>query len=204
MRCAATSTASATRPRTRRGTGNAAVPRRRPYGDLSDRRGPADVHGPLNILHFDAHPDLYDDFEGDPLSHASPFARIMECGGCEAAGPGRHPHAQRALPGAGARASASRRSRCAISRRTVVPIPDGAALHQHRHGCVRSGLRARRLAPRARRAFGARYVVGAAPDPGPIVGADIVEYNPARDVNGMTAVVAAKLVKEIAALAAGG
>ena len=38
----------------------------------------------------------------------------------------------------------------------------------------------------------------------PIVGADIVEYNPARDVNGMTAVVAAKLVKEIAALAAGG
>ena len=28
----------------------------------------AAVHGPLNILHFDAHPDLYDDFEGDPLS----------------------------------------------------------------------------------------------------------------------------------------
>jgi arginase family enzyme len=39
---------------------------------------------------------------------------------------------------------------------------------------------------------------------GPIVGADIVEHNPARDVNGMTAAVAAKLVKEIAALAAGG
>ena len=40
----------------------------------------AAVHGPLNILHFDAHPDLYDDYEGDPLSHASPFARIMEAG----------------------------------------------------------------------------------------------------------------------------
>ncbi len=40
--------------------------------------------------------------------------------------------------------------------------------------------------------------------PGPLIGADIVEYNPARDVNGMTAVVAAKLVKEIAALAARG
>jgi len=38
----------------------------------------------------------------------------------------------------------------------------------------------------------------------PIVGADVVEYNPSRDVNGMTAVVAAKLVKEIAAIAAGG
>jgi arginase family enzyme len=34
----------------------------------------------------------------------------------------------------------------------------------------------------------------------PIVGADIVEYNPARDVNGITAVLAAKLVKEVAAL----
>ncbi|HEY6119979.1 MAG TPA: agmatinase [Pyrinomonadaceae bacterium] len=32
----------------------------------------------LNILHFDAHPDLYDDFDGNRYSHASPFARIME------------------------------------------------------------------------------------------------------------------------------
>ena len=32
----------------------------------------------LNILHFDAHPDLYDDFQGNRNSHASPFARIME------------------------------------------------------------------------------------------------------------------------------
>ena len=34
----------------------------------------------LDILHIDAHPDLYDDFEGDPYSHACPFARIMENG----------------------------------------------------------------------------------------------------------------------------
>jgi len=34
-----------------------------------------------------------------------------------------------------------------------------------------------------------------------IIGADVVEYNPSRDVNGMTAVVAAKLVKELASLA---
>jgi agmatinase len=32
----------------------------------------------LSILHFDAHPDLYDDFQGNRYSHASPFARIME------------------------------------------------------------------------------------------------------------------------------
>ena len=35
----------------------------------------------------------------------------------------------------------------------------------------------------------------------PIVGADIVELNPARDAGGVTAIVAAKLVREIAALA---
>lgn len=34
----------------------------------------------LDILHFDAHPDLYDDLYGDRLSHACPFARIMEDG----------------------------------------------------------------------------------------------------------------------------
>jgi agmatinase len=32
----------------------------------------------LTILHFDAHSDLYDNFEGNTLSHACPFARIME------------------------------------------------------------------------------------------------------------------------------
>ncbi|MBX3086043.1 MAG: agmatinase [Anaerolineae bacterium] len=32
----------------------------------------------LTILHFDAHPDLYDEFNGDRYSHACPFARIME------------------------------------------------------------------------------------------------------------------------------
>jgi arginase family enzyme len=36
---------------------------------------------------------------------------------------------------------------------------------------------------------------------GPIIGADVVEYNPTRDINGMTAVVAAKFLKELAGLA---
>ena len=34
----------------------------------------------LTIVHFDAHSDIYHDFEGNPYSHASPFARIMENG----------------------------------------------------------------------------------------------------------------------------
>lgn len=35
-------------------------------------------HGPVNVLHIDAHPDLHAEFEGDPYSHASPFARAHE------------------------------------------------------------------------------------------------------------------------------
>jgi arginase len=34
----------------------------------------------LTIVHFDAHPDLYDEFQGNRCSHACPFARIMEEG----------------------------------------------------------------------------------------------------------------------------
>ena len=32
----------------------------------------------LSVLHFDAHPDIYDSYQGNRNSHASPFARIME------------------------------------------------------------------------------------------------------------------------------
>jgi len=38
----------------------------------------AEKYEKLNIFHIDAHPDLYDNFEDNPYSHASPFARIME------------------------------------------------------------------------------------------------------------------------------
>ena len=39
-----------------------------------------DVHGAVDIVHVDAHPDLYDELDGNRLSHASPFARILEAG----------------------------------------------------------------------------------------------------------------------------
>jgi len=39
-----------------------------------------DVHTSFDVLHFDAHADIYDEFEGDKFSHACPFARIMELG----------------------------------------------------------------------------------------------------------------------------
>ncbi len=40
----------------------------------------SDHHPDLTIVHFDAHPDLYDHLDGDRYSHACPFARIMEEG----------------------------------------------------------------------------------------------------------------------------
>ena len=163
--------------------------------------GLAEVHGPVNILHFDAHPDLYDDFQGDPLSHASPFARIMERG------------LARRLVQVGIRTlnkhcrhQADRFGVEIVEMRSfspgAVPIPDAPlyisidmdaldpafapAVSHHEPG----GLSVRDLLSVLHRIEG------------PIVGADIVEYNPTRDINDMTAVVAAKFVKELAALAA--
>jgi agmatinase len=165
--------------------------------------GLAEVLGPLNILHFDAHPDIYDDFGGDRLSHASPFARIMEAG-----------HARR-LVQVGIR-TLNRHCREQAERFGVeivemrhfaaetVPIPEGPlyvsidldgfdpafapGVSHHEPG----GLSTRDVLNVLHRIRG------------PIVGADIVEYNPSRDINGMTAVLAAKLVKELAALTAEG
>lgn len=163
--------------------------------------GLAQVHGPLNILHFDAHPDLYDDFEGDPLSHASPFARIME----NSLAARLVQVGIRTLNGH-CREQAKRFGVEMIEMRDfsaeAVPIPaaplyisiDMDALDpafapgvsHHEPG----GLSVREVLSVLHRVTG------------PIVGADIVEYNPTRDINGMTAVVAAKLLKELAAIAA--
>jgi agmatinase len=162
----------------------------------------AERHGPLHILHFDAHPDLYDDYEGDPLSHASPFARIMESG-----------HARR-LVQVGIR-TLNRHCRAQAERFGVemiemkdfeaakVPIPapplyvsidldgfDPAYAPGVSHA-EPGGLSVRDVLAVLHRIET------------PIVGADIVEYNPSRDVGGITAILAAKLVKEVAALAGG-
>jgi agmatinase len=165
--------------------------------------GLAQVHGPVNILHFDAHPDLYDDFEGDPLSHASPFARIMESGLAS-----RLVQVGIRTLNTHCREQAKRFGVEMIEMRSfapdAVPIPaaplyvsiDMDALDpafapgvsHHEPG----GLSVREILSVLHRIES------------PIVGADVVEYNPTRDINGMTAVVAAKLVKELAAIAARG
>lgn len=161
--------------------------------------GLASVHGPVNILHFDAHPDLYDDFEGDPLSHASPFARIMENGLAE-----KLVQVGIRTMNAQCRIQAERFGVEVIEMHSfgagAVPIPaaplyisiDLDALDPAFAPGVShyepGGLSVRDILSVLHRVHG------------PIVGADIVEYNPSRDINGMTAVVAAKLVKEVASL----
>ena len=162
--------------------------------------GLADVHGPVNILHFDAHPDLYEDFGGDPLSHASPFARIMERGfakrlvqvGIRTL----NSHCREQVKKYGVEVIEMRDfapDRVPVQEAPLYISIDLDALDpafapgvsHHEPG----GLSVRDILAVLHRVQG------------PIVGADVVEYNPARDINGMTATVAAKLVKELCGMA---
>ena len=156
--------------------------------------------GQVSILHIDAHPDLYDDFEGNPRSHASPFARIMEDG------------LAARLVQVGIR-TLNRHCREQAERFGVEVFdmrnftPDSVPSLS---GPVYISLDLDGLDP--------AFAPGVShPEPGglsvrdvlkvldratgEIVGADIVELNPRFDVNGVTAIVAAKLVREIAARA---
>ncbi len=161
------------------------------------------ARGPLNILHFDAHPDIYEDFGGDPLSHASPFARIMERG-----------EAKRLVQVGIRTANTHCREQAAkYGVETVEMREFDAAQVQIPDGPLYVSIDMDALDP--------AYAPGVSHhEPGglsvrdilsvlqrierPIVGADVVELNPTRDINGMSAVVAAKFVKELAALAARG
>ena len=155
-------------------------------------------HGPLNILHFDAHPDLYADFEGNPRSHASPFARIMEGG-----------HATR-LVLVGIR-TLTRQCREQADRFGVQIIPMTGFNPTH-VPVLESPLyisidldgidpsEAPGVAHPEPGGLTLREVLAVlAHQKADIVGADIVELNPNRDINGVTAILAAKLVRELAA-----
>ncbi len=152
----------------------------------------------LSILHFDAHPDLYEAFEGNRASHASPFARIMERGrvrtlvqvGIRTLNAHQKSQAQRygvAIHGMDdfdARAITLPRGPVYLSFDLDALDPAYApGVSHHEPG----GLSVRDVLNVIRRVQG------------PIVGADIVELNPRRDVNGVTAMVAAKLLREIGA-----
>lgn len=155
-------------------------------------------HRDLNILHIDAHPDLYDDFDGNPLSHASPFARIME------------KRLARRLVQVGIRTMSGHQREQAAKF--------GVEIHEMRDwrddttlefdGPVYISLDMDGLDPAFAPGVSHREPGGLSTRQvltilqrieAPVVGADIVEYNPRMDVNGVTAIVAAKFMKEIAA-----
>ena len=161
-------------------------------------RAYAAVHGPVNILHFDAHPDLYDELGGNRMSHACPFARIMEEG------------LAKRLVQVGIR-TMNKHQREQVARFGVEVIemrhwqPDPRLSFD---GPLYLSLDLDGMDP--------AYVPGVSHyEPGglsprdilglihridvPLIGADVVEYNPTRDINGMTAVVAAKFMRELAA-----
>ncbi len=162
-------------------------------------RGVHAEHGPITILHFDAHPDLYDDFDSNPRSHASPFARIMEAG------------LATRLVQVGIR-TLNRHCREQAERFGVeiVPMadftPDQVPVLE---GPLYISIDLDGIDPAE--APGVSH-----PEPGGltvrevlavlqrqtavIVGADIVELNPRFDSNDRTAIVAAKLVRELSAL----
>jgi arginase len=155
-------------------------------------------HADLTILHFDAHSDLYPEFEGDRYSHACPFARIMETGlarhlvqvGVRTITPVQREQADRfgvdvidmRRWAAGDRPLVSGPLYLSIDLDVFDPGFAPGVSHREPGG----------LSPRD-------VITVLQSLTGPIVGADIVELNPGRDSLDITAPLAAKLVKEIAA-----
>ena len=152
----------------------------------------------LTIFHFDAHPDLYDEFEGNRLSHACPFARIMESGlakrlvqvGIRAMNGHQREQAKRfgvevvEMRGLPVYAKLKAAGPIYVSFDMDVLDPAFAPGVSHREPGGMS----------VREAISHLHAIE-----GDIVGADVVEYNPVRDIGDMTATVAAKIVKEILA-----
>jgi len=150
----------------------------------------------LNILHFDAHPDLYENFDNNPYSHASPFARILEN------------HLIKDLVQIGIRTmNTHQQEQVDKYNVNVIKMNDfDPSLKLDFDGPVYVSLDLDGLDP--------AFAPGVShPEPGglstrdvikvisninqEIVGADIVEYNPNKDINNITAVTAAKLLKEL-------
>jgi arginase len=156
-------------------------------------------HPKLTILHIDAHPDIYNAYQGNPRSHTSPFARIME-----------ERLADRLIQ-VGLR-TINDHHRDQFKRFGVEVIEMGHWREDLRLDIatpVYVSLDLDGLDPAYAPGVSHREPGGPSPRQvinlihtidQPIVGADIVEYNPRCDISDMTATVAAKLLKEIAGM----
>ncbi len=162
-------------------------------------RAYARAYSGLNLLQFDAHPDLYDEYEGQRFSHACPFARIMEEGlvvrlvqvGVRTANPHQRQQAERF----GVQVLETR------AWRPDLPLGLHAPLYLSFDLDALDPAFAPGVSHPEPGGLSTRDVLGIIQSlPAPIVGADIVEYNPQRDPSGITAMLAAKLLKELVAV----
>lgn len=150
----------------------------------------------LTVIHFDAHPDLYDELEGNRLSHACPFARIMEAG------------AAKRLIQVGIRTMNShQREQAKKFGVEVIEMRKLPALDRMKvDGPVYISFDMDALDPAFAPGISHREPGGMSTREaiahihaitGRIAGADLVEFNPAQDNMQLTAMVAAKMLKEI-------
>ncbi|MEO8680629.1 MAG: agmatinase [Vicinamibacterales bacterium] len=160
-------------------------------------RAIAKRHRLLTILQIDAHGDLYDEFEGDRYSHACPFARIME------------ERLATKLVQVGIRTlTPHQRDQAARFNVEVIEMRRFAAgARPTTGGPVYLSVDLDGLDPAFAPGVSHREPAGLSVRdvlemihaiPGEIIGADVVEYNPVQDLGGVTAIAAAKIVKEIA------
>jgi agmatinase len=156
----------------------------------------ANKYDGLNILHLDAHADLYDDFDNNPYSHASPFARLMESGKINS------------LTQVGIRTlNAHQRQQAEKFNVKIIEMKDFnhsflQSLESPLYISLDLDVLDPAFAPGVSHhepgGMSTRDLINIIQNiPIPIVGADIVEYNPMRDINDITAMVAYKLFKEL-------
>lgn len=157
----------------------------------------------LQILHFDAHPDLYDQLGGNRFSHACPFARIMEERlasrlvqvGIRTMNGHQREQAQRFGVEVLEMKDFERWPKLEFDRPLYLSFDMDVLDPAFTPGVSHwepGGLSVREVV----------WVLQSMR--GSVVGADVVEYNPVRDEDGRTAMVCAKVVKEIAAKMLGG
>lgn len=150
----------------------------------------------LTILHIDAHSDLYDNFENNPHSHASPFARIMENG------------LAKRLVQVGIRTmNAHQREQASRFGVEVIEMKNwDSNFSLNADGPVYISLDMDAIDPAfapgvshyEAGGFTSREVISILQNiKANVVGADLVEFNPTRDPSGITAMLAAKLYKEL-------
>jgi agmatinase len=150
----------------------------------------------LTIIHFDAHPDLYDDFQGNKHSHASPFARIME-----------EKLAKRLIQVGIRTMNGAQKKQAARFGVEVFGIGHKRALEEVKTWCpvyvsfdmdVLDPAFAPGVSHREPGGMSVREVLEHLHSiTATIVGTDIVEYNPSRDISDLTATVAGKILKEL-------